>query len=313
MTKKRTLILLLLIVSIVAMMSACAGNDAGSEQNVYIAWSNNQESYSFTSTLLAVEAAGGKPVVLKQALSYDLHYDEKGELTDAYEDEHGILTSKAAKRVKVNTWQNSNVEEIMKDVDCVIFPGGSDICPTLYYHEQKWHGIIDDTDYSSERDVSDYILLSYCLENDVPILAICRGMQMLSVVSGADMIQDIKGHRDVNKENFVSHPVSVISKDSHLYRITGKETIDNVPSWHHQAVKSIDGTRLVKTAQAKIGDITLIEGVERPDKKFCVGVQFHPEVAVRKYAEKEKDAESFMDYDTALSLFRALIDARYGK
>lgn len=323
MSKKR-IVIILFIVSIVVLMSACSEEDAKSEKNVYIAWSNNQESYSFISTLRTVEAAGAKPVVLEQALSYDCHYDKKGELTDADEDEHGILTPQAAKRVKVNTWQNSNVEEIMEDVDCVIFPGGSDICPTLYYDEQEWHGIEDDTDYSAERDVSDYILMSYCLENDIPILAICRGMQMLSIVSGADMIQDIgqwyegqgikysNAHRDSKKENFVTHSVSVISKDSLLYRITGKETISRVPSWHHQTVENIDNTRLVVTAQAENDNKLIIEGVERPDKKFCVGVQFHPEVAVRKYMEKEKDAESFMDYDTALSFFTALIDASHG-
>lgn len=324
MTKKRTGILLLLIVSIVALMSACAEKDAKSEQNVYIAWSNNQESYSFISTLRTVEAAGAKPVVLEQAISDDLHYDEKCELTDTDEDKHGILTPQAAKKVKINTWQNSNVEKIMKGVDCVIFPGGSDICPTLYYNEQKWHGIKEDTDYSSERDVSDYILLSYCLEKDIPILAICRGMQMMSIVSGADIIQDIgqwyeeqgikysNDHRDVKKENFVAHSVSVTSEESHLRKITGKETIDKVPSWHHQAVGNIDNTRLVKTAQAETDNKLIIEGVERPDKTFCVGVQFHPEVAVRKYVEKEKDADSFMDRDTALSLFKALIDASHG-
>lgn len=323
MPKKR-IVILLFIVSIMALMTACSGKDAKPEQNVYIAWSNNQKSYSFISTLRTVEAAGAKPVVLEQALSYDLHYDSNGELTDAEEDEHGILTSEEAKKVKANTWQNSNVEEIMKDVDCVIFPGGSDICPTLYYDEQDWHGIEDDTDYSAERDVSDYILLSYCLENDIPVLAICRGMQMLSIVSGADMIQDLgqwyeaqgieysNVHRDAKKEKFVAHSVSVLSKDSHLYRITGRETLSNVPSWHHQAVESVDNTRLVVTAQTVTDGKRVIEGVERPDKKFCVGVQFHPEVAVRKYLEKEKDAESFMDYDTARSLFKALIDASCG-
>lgn len=321
MTKKRTVILLLCLVTIMALMSACSEKDAKSEQNVYIAWSNNQESYSFISTLRTVKAAGAKPVVLDQALSDDLHYDKKGELSDAEEDKHGILTPQAAKRVKVNTWQNSNVEKIMKDVDCVIFPGGSDICPTLYYDEQKWHGIKDDTDYSSERDVSDYILLSYCLEKDIPVLAICRGMQMLSVVSGADMIQDIgqwckeqgikysNTHRDTKKENFASHSVSVVSKDSLLYKITGKKTISKVPSWHHQAVANIDNTRLVKTAQTETDNKMIIEGVERPDKKFCVGIQFHPEVAVRKHVDKEKDADSYMDYETALSLFKALMGA----
>ena len=321
MSKKRIGILLF-IVSVAVLISACSGKDAKAEKNVYIAWSNNQESYSFISTLRTVEAAGANPVVLEQALSYDCHYDKKGELTDADEDEHGILTPQAAKRVKVNTWQNSNVEEIMKDVDCVIFPGGSDICPTLYYDEQEWHGIEDDTDYSAERDVSDYILMSYCLENDIPVLAICRGMQMLSIVSGADMIQDIgqwyegqgirysNAHRDPEKEIFAAHSVSVISKDSLLYRITGRETISRVPSWHHQAVENTDNTRLVVTAQAENDNKLIIEGVERPDKIFCVGIQFHPEVAVRKHMEKEKDAGSFMDYDTALSFFKALIEAK---
>ena len=322
---KRITVTILLIVSIATLMSACSAKDVKPEQNVYIAWSNNQESYSFISTLRAVEAAGAKPVVMEQAMSYDLHYDSNGELTEAEENEHGILTSEAAKKVKINTWQNSNVEEIMKDVDCVIFPGGSDICPTLYYDEQDWHGIEDDTDYSAERDVSDYILISYCLENDIPVLAICRGMQMLSIVSGADMIQDLgqwyegqglrysNDHRDAKKENFAAHSVTIISRDSHLYRITGRETLSKVPSWHHQAVGSTDNTRLAVTAQAETDGMRVIEGVERPDKTFCIGVQFHPEVAVRKNLEKEKDAESYMDYDTALSLFRALIDASHGK
>ena len=92
----------------------------------------------------------------------------------------------------------------------------------------------------------------------------------------------------------------------------GKETISKVPSWHHQAVENIDNTRLIMTAQTETDGKRVIEGVERPDKQFCVGVQFHPEVAVRKHLEKEEDAESFMDYDTALSLFKALIDAGHG-
>ncbi len=74
----------------------------------------------------------------------------------------------------------------------------------------------------------------------------------------------------------------------------------------------VDNTRLVVTAQAEADNRLIIEGVERPDKNFCIGIQFHPEVEVRKYVDKEKDAETFMDYDTALSFFRALIDASHG-
>ena len=195
-------------------LSGCSGKSGASRKTVYIAWSNNQESTSFLSTLRAVEAAGAEPVVLDMARSADLTYDEAGNLTDT-EDAHGILTPEAAKLVKNNTWQNSNVEEIMENVSGVIFPGGADISPTMYYDEQAWHEITEDTAYSAERDVSDYLLLSYCLENDIPVLAICRGMQMLSVVSGADMIQDLSQcyeaqgrtyhylHRDPEKKAFV--------------------------------------------------------------------------------------------------------------
>ena len=76
MTKKRTVILLLCLVTIMALMSACSEKEAKSEQIIHIAWSNNQESYSFISTLRTVKAVGAKPVVLDQALSDDLHYGD---------------------------------------------------------------------------------------------------------------------------------------------------------------------------------------------------------------------------------------------
>ena len=79
MSKKR-IVILLFIVSVAVLISACSGKDAKAEKNVYIAWSNNQESYSFISTLRTVEAAGAKPVVLEQALSY-IQADELLEVT----------------------------------------------------------------------------------------------------------------------------------------------------------------------------------------------------------------------------------------
>ncbi|MBR4314897.1 MAG: gamma-glutamyl-gamma-aminobutyrate hydrolase family protein, partial [Lachnospiraceae bacterium] len=268
-----------------------------------------------------VVASDGNLQILEQVKSADLKYDENNKIIDAT-DENGILTLNAAKQIKINTWQNSNVKEVMKGVDCVVFPGGVDICPTLYYNEEEWHGILDDSEYSTERDVSDYLLLSYCLENDIPMLCICRGMQMLSVVSGADMIQDISTwytnqglqyqllHRDIDKNDFMPHSVTVSSKESLLYQIYGEDIIDKVPSWHHQAVESIDNTRLVVTAYTDTDGYKIIEGVERPDKRFCIGVQFHPEVAARKILDKEQDAEKYMEYDKAIILFKALLERK---
>ena len=170
--------------------SAIVSEASGKPVSVGIAWSNVPDSYSYTSTIIAVKEAGATPVILDMVKSYDLNYDKKGNLIDS-KDEHGILTSRAAKLVKCNQWQNSNAAAVMKGIDCIIFPGGWDISPTLYYNEQPWHGIEKDSDYSAERDVSDYLLFSYCLEKNIPTLAICRGMQMLSIVSGAEIVQDI--------------------------------------------------------------------------------------------------------------------------
>ena len=115
-------------------------------------------------------------------------------------------------------------------------------------------------------------------------------------------------HRDPEKKDLVPHPVAVKSHRSALYEMTGKDIIKGVPSWHHQMVKSVKNTALRVTAYTVTDGVKIIEGVERRDKDFAVGVQFHPEVAVRKVVDKEKNAGDFMDYETALSFFKRLIE-----
>ena len=312
-----------LFLGVCLFLTGCSANKQGSipaedndAVNIAVAW-NNVRSYSFESTIAAANELDANITELPMLRSYDMEYDGDGMLIGA-KDEHGILTPEAAKLVKTNTWQNSDAELVMQDIDAVIFPGGSDICPTLYYSEQPWHGIENDTDYCAERDVSDYILMSYCLEKDIPILAICRGMQMLSVVSGADIIQDIgqwyntqgitydDTHRDPEKKDFAAHSIDIVSDDSLIYSITGQRELTDCPSWHHQAVGDVSGTRLTVTARTVSNGIEIIEAVERKDKTFCLGVQFHPEVAVRKVLDKTDNAADFMEYDTAMSFFRAL-------
>lgn len=287
--------------------------------NIAICWNNAQTSYSYESTFAAVGELDANVIKLDMVRSFDLQYDEDGNLTNA-KDENGMLTSAAAKLVKTNTWQNSDVEEVLKNVDAVIFPGGSDISPTLYYTEQPCHGIPEEIDYCAERDVSDYILMDYCLDHDIPVLAICRGMQMLSVVSGADMIQDVgtwyteqgieytNMHRDPEKKELVPHGIEVTTKESLLYQIIGQNALTGCPSWHHQIVGDVSDTRLMVTAQVVTDDLPVIEAVERTDKTFCLGVQFHPEIAVRKHLDQAENADLFMDYDTAMLFFKALAE-----
>ena len=275
---------------------------------VGVAWHNNPGE-TFIATCKAIEAAGGTPIVLGQVRSADLGYDDKGALV-SYKDADGALTVQAAKLLRCNTWQGSNVESIMEGIAAVVFPGGSDISPSLDYVPQP---VWAKEGYSAERDVSDYLLMSYCLEKDVPVLAICRGMQMLSVVSGADIIQDIptymsemgKGalyeHRNEPKEpdsyrDFAFHDVDVTEKNSILYRIAGEITVRRVPSWHHQMVGSVEGTRLKITGVTVTDGIGVIEAVERPDKTFVLGLQYHPEIAVVRGLD-----ESSIEY------FRAIV------
>ena len=329
MKSKGALIYFRLLLAIVMMISSFAGcspakqeretRDATGKQVVSLAWSNVQDSVSYTSTITALEEAGGTVKILDMIKSADLDYTEDGKLVNAA-DEHGFLSEEAARLVKQNTWHHSNVEEVLGDVDCVVVPGGWDISPTLYKEAQGWHGIEEDSYFSPERDVSDYILISYCLDNDIPLLCICRGMQMLSVVSGGEMVQDIPKyftqigveyhyeHRDPERKSFTAHSVTV-SEDSLFYKVVEKTRIENVPSWHHQAVLSVKGTPLSVVGTYDTDGVEMIEAVENQNLSFCLGLQFHPEVAVAKVISKSEDAGNYTDYDTSLTFFKAIIEA----
>ncbi|MCR5095468.1 MAG: gamma-glutamyl-gamma-aminobutyrate hydrolase family protein [Erysipelotrichaceae bacterium] len=225
--------------------------------------------------------------------------------------------------IRQNGYKGSNIESVMKDVRCLILPGGSDISPSLYRDPQPSLVSADDLDYCAERDVSDYLLTMYCLDKDIPLLAICRGMQMLSIVSGASMIQDIGSwlneqdvtyhdlHRNPLKNDFAAHDVSVIDQESLLYSLMKKDLLENCPSWHHQGVGSIDGTALAVTAITQTDGIEIIEAMERKDKRYIIGIQYHPEAAVRKTVDKETDVNKFMSAEEALVLFKALLEEAY--
>lgn len=329
---KKAVLPLLLIVVIMTFSIVCKIDRLSDEKDnspaaqveqdnvldIAIAW-HDDPGYSYSSAVATAQKLGGNVVILDMVRSYDLEYDKDGKLVGC-KDAAGVLTPDAARLIKNNRWLNSNAEEVMEGIDCIIFPGGEDISPTLFYDEQDWHGLETDPLISAERDVSDYLLMSYCVDKDIPVLALCRGMQVLAIVSGAGIIQDIPAwyaeqgvkyndlHRDPEQAHHVPHSVSVV-KDSMLYDITGKETLDGVPSWHHQSVTDVENTRLKVTGTTKSQGLTVIEAVERTDRTFCIGVQYHPEIAVRKSLNNESDAGLFMDYDTAISLFEALADA----
>jgi putative glutamine amidotransferase len=117
----------------------------------------------------------------------------------------------------------------------------------------------------------------------MPVLGICGGQQLLNVVLGGTLIQHIPdevpgsvAHRQPNPRNEPGHSVRVVA-GTLLHRITGVESL-GVNSAHHQAVKEA-GPGLVIDAVAEDG---VVEGIEDPRQRFCLGVQWHPEFEINE-------------------------------
>ena len=237
----------------------------------------------------------------------------------------GYLLQEYADRVKALPFEKTNVGSVMENIDGVIFMGGEDISPTLYKTPEAWHGIEEEADYNASRDISDYILAGYCIEQDIPVLGICRGNQVIGVCSGAAMIQDIptwlagqglkydETHRSAKTvpeaaRDFASHSVEITDKDSFLYDIVGDTLLEGAPSWHHQNILSVDGTELKVIGVTKTCGRDMIEAVQRTDKTFILGVQFHPEAAVAKNLRGEKNASDYMSKELAEKIFARLYD-----
>ena len=321
---RRRIAVLLLAVALLALMLAGCTPPPQSETVIGIAWRADTDSEFYENIVVAIKEAGGKPVLLEQVKADYLTYDSENTLVGC-SDEVGELTLDAANALKTNSWKNTNVESVMQGIDAVIFTGGEDISSSLYASPEPWNEIEDEIDFNATRDASDYILMSYCIEKDIAAVGFCRGMQMLAVVGGATIIQDIPEYfASLDKEysyqhrneketpdsyrDYAPHSVS-IEKDSLAYGIFKTELLQGCPSWHHQAVLSVDGTNLKVSGSTDTNSVKMIEIIEYTGKKFILGFQFHPEAAIVKHIENAANADKFMDRETATLVFKALIDA----
>lgn len=153
-------------------------------------------------------------------------------------------------------------------VSGLMLMGGTDVNPARYGEPR----LPETEDPDDDRDAAEAALIAEALERDLPILAICRGMQMLNVQHGGTLLQHLAQHPPKK-----DHSIEIVP-GTRLARIAGSERHREVNSRHHQSVARL-GAGLVVSARA--GNI--IEAIERPDKRFVVGVQWHPEnqVAVR--------------------------------
>lgn len=169
---------------------------------------------------------------------------------------------------------------LLAHLDGLLLSGGGDIDPRLYGEEiEPWMGQVD-----AERDFSELGLTRAWLALERPLLAICRGHQVLNVALGGTLYQDIAAHipNALDHAYVATQPMETIAHSvaldpgSRLAATLGDTTFD-VNSSHHQALKAV-GDRLVVTGHAPDG---VIEAVEIPELPFCIGVQWHPEAMVK--------------------------------
>jgi putative glutamine amidotransferase len=166
------------------------------------------------------------------------------------------------------------VDAVLDRLDGLILSGGPDV-------EPSWYGRLPGPDTqrpSPERDAAELALVVRALGADLPVLGICRGMQVLNVARGGSLHQhlpDVLGHTGhaVAPGVYRDHPVRV-AEGSRLAGLLRRTEVDAVPSYHHQGIERL-GAGLVPTAWAPDG---AIEAVEDPTRAFCVAVQWHPEV-----------------------------------
>ncbi len=160
-------------------------------------------------------------------------------------------------------------------LDGLIVTGGAfDVDPKLFGAKTK-HESVSTKDRRTEFEL---VLCKEALKADKPVLGICGGEQLLNVALGGTLIQhipdEVKGalaHEQPHPRTRPGHSVA-ISKNTLLHRITGVSALE-VNSAHHQAVKDV-APGLVVDAVAPDG---VIEGIEDPKRRFCLGVQWHPE------------------------------------
>jgi len=321
MNKKIPAVLLLFACTLsLGIMASCAKTP---EKKIGIAWRSDLDSEFYTNIVAAIKKAGGTPYLLPQGISTDLSYNADKVVAGSCIDDNGILQVSYAKTLRTFGWQHSNAKDLLGDFKAVVFTGGEDISPSLYATPVAWHGIESEKDYNATRDVSDYVTMSYCVQQDIKVMGFCRGMQMLGVFSGATVIQDIPTyftslgldyhyeHRNEKTgdtyRDYAPHDVDVV-ENSKLYTITGTKTLSKVPSWHHQSLKSVENTPLKVTGTTLTEGIAMIESIERTDKTFEVGFQFHPEAALVKNLNNVANKANYMDADTALKFFTSLVN-----
>jgi putative glutamine amidotransferase len=192
----------------------------------------------------------------------------------------------------------ASAAETLRRLDGLLLTGGPDVDPAEY-GEERHASVVSVADPA--RDRFELEIAREALKNGAPVLAICRGMQVLNVALGGSLVQDIPSsvpgalrHQVSEPKNAIAHGVRIAPGSRVADLLAATEA--RVNSRHHQSVKRL-GQGLVVTATASDG---IVEALEKPDARFCVAVEWHP--------------ENFVDTGEFLPLFEGLVRAtRHGR
>ena len=194
------------------------------------------------------------------------------------------------------TYEVDAVEVVVRSCAGLVLPGGVDVDPARY--EEARHPTVTDVD--AARDAYEMALVRAALAADLPMFAICRGLQVMNVAAGGSLIQDIPSqvgnavpHLVADPKDAIAHDVS-LGPGSRLEQLMGHAAVGGrlpVNSRHHQAVGRVAGGFVV-TSLSPDG---VVEALELPPARFCLGVQWHP--------------ENFVESGTFLPLFAGLLAA----
>jgi putative glutamine amidotransferase len=219
----------------------------------------------------AVTAAGGSAIV------YSTFNPGSGQQSDDYPAVWGLHPEDTS---------------VLDDASALVLPGGGDIDPSWYgrpAHPKT-------TNVNHRRDRFELNLIAEALDNDLPILAICHGMQLLNVHYGGTLHQHL-GDNPTHLQHDNGYPVPgpihkmKVESDSQLAKVFGGTRLP-INSHHHQGLDDLAGP-LRGCAWAEDG---VLEGIVSTEHSFVVGVQWHPEVMVENFTSQ-------------LSLFHALVEA----
>ncbi len=194
--------------------------------------------------------------------------------------------------------------DLTKRLECLdglILPGGGDISPTWY--KGSSHPAIYSLDL--ERDTFEMKVAQFALDNHIPVLGICRGLQILIVLSGGTLIPHLPDeyegvHRidpEPEQRNPTKHMVKITKSNSSLASMV-KSSKFSVVSWHHQGVRTVPSDWRVVAHAVEDG---LIEAVEHKKHPWAIGVQWHPELSLNQ-VEHQQIFQSFVEAASAKHL-----------